>query len=226
MRYQQFCALARAAEFLGERWTLLIVRELLLGPKRFSDLRSGLEGISSSVLAKRLAALEKAKLISRTELEPPAASTVYALTESGRALRPAVYGLIRWGGRFLFPPRRGERFDPRWLLLALSACARKDATPPHTIEIRIPAGKREFAIHVVGGPGGTTVEERTAPAEVTILVSDAPTVLGLMAGKIDPAEALQKGQVRIEGNSQLISLIPQFFVASAGRSDLRLPGGA
>src|SRR5437667_4604979 len=108
MRYRQFCALARAAELLAERWTLLIIRELLLGPKRFTDLREGLEHVSTSVLAQRLAAMESSGLVHRVDLGPPVASPTYALTDDGAALRPAVHELIRWGGRFLLPPRRGE----------------------------------------------------------------------------------------------------------------------
>ncbi len=228
MRYPQFCALARATEILGERWTLLIVRELLLGPKRFSDLRSGLDGVSSSVLAKRLADLERAGLIRRTELEPPAAATVYELSEDGHALQQAIFELIRWGGRFLFPARRGERFDPRWLVLALSACARKKDAPSHTLQIRTQAGKKEVAIHIAGGPGGTSVEARTAPAEATIWVSDATMVLGLMGGRISPSDAVQKDQIRVEGDLRLVSLMPQFFETSANRNDSRqeLRGGA
>lgn len=217
MRYPQFCALARATEILGERWTLLLIRELLLGPKRFSDLRSGLDGISTSVLADRLASLEETAIVRRAELPPPAASSVYELTEPGRALQATVFELIRWGGRFLFPVRRGERFDPQWLVLALSACARTGETPPHTLQIRIPRGKQEVAIHVSGGPGGTSVEARDAPAEATIIVSDPTTVLGLMGGMINPADALKRGRIRVEGDRRLVSLMPQFFETSASR---------
>ncbi len=213
MRYRQFCALARAAEILGERWTLLIIRELLIGPKRFSDLRAGLDGVSSSVLAKRLAALERTGLVQRKELEPPAASTVYELASDGRAVQSAVFELIRWGGRFLFPVRRGERFDTHWLVLALSACARVEETMAHTFQIRIPAGKKEVSIHIAGGRTGTSVKEGIAPAEVTI-VSDPTTVLGLIAGMVSSDGAIQKGQIRVEGNADLVPLIPQFFETS------------
>src|SRR5256712_7819045 len=112
--YPQFCALARALELLGERWTLLIVRELLLGPKRFSDLKGRLDGISSSVLSQRLSRLEEDGLVQRSYLQPPAASTVFDLTALGRALEPAMFDLIRWGGRFLYPARPNERREPEW----------------------------------------------------------------------------------------------------------------
>src|SRR5687768_10658821 len=96
--YPQFCAVARALEILGERWTLLIVRELLLGPKRFSDLKGRLDGISSSVLTQRLSRLEGDGLVRRTYLEPPAASTVFELTQHGWSLEQPLFALIRWGG--------------------------------------------------------------------------------------------------------------------------------
>ncbi len=114
-RYRQFCALARAAEVIGERWTLLVVRELLLGPKRFSDLRDRLDGISPSVLTERLGRAEVLGLVRQSILPPPAASTVYELTEDGRALEPAILELIRWGGRYLLPARKGDRFLRRSL---------------------------------------------------------------------------------------------------------------
>src|SRR6516164_6608700 len=102
-RYNQFCALARAAEIVGERWTLLIIRELLLGARRFGDLGERLGGVSPTLLTERLNA------------------QVYELTETGQALQPAIRELIRWGGRFLFPPRDGDAFEPDWALLALGA---------------------------------------------------------------------------------------------------------
>src|SRR5258705_895275 len=129
-RYPQFCALARAAEVIGERWTLLIVRELLLGPKRFTDLRGRLDGISPSVLTERLARAKELELVRRVVLPLPAASTVYELTKHWRALRPAVFELIRWGGRFLFPPPKGERTEPEGMVLVPGPCRPPAPSPP------------------------------------------------------------------------------------------------
>src|SRR3712207_6674695 len=95
--YDQFCALAKALDVLGERWTLLVVRELLLGPKRYSDLLEGLPGIGTNLLATRLKTLEANGLVARRRLPAPAASTVYELTDRGRGLEPALYELMRWG---------------------------------------------------------------------------------------------------------------------------------
>ena len=124
-RYAQFCPLARAAEVVGERWTLLIARELLLGPKRFSDLREALAGVSSSVLADRLARLERRDVVAWRRLPPPAAARVYELTETGRALEPVVLALARWGARFLTAPEPGDQLEPAWVRLGapLFSCA-------------------------------------------------------------------------------------------------------
>jgi len=215
-QYAQFCALARAAELVGERWTLLIIRELLLGSKRFSDLRRRLDGVSTSVLAERLARLEEAGLVRRTFLEPPAASTVYELTDDGRALEAAVFELIRWGARFLLPPRPGERLEPDWVRLALAACAKRAPTPPVSFEVRIPAGGKALALHVAGGPEGARVTDGPAPADV-IIMADAWCVLGLIGGVISPTDALRKGQIEAEGDLKALPLFPQLFDVTAGR---------
>ncbi|OGO51102.1 MAG: hypothetical protein A2148_07025 [Chloroflexi bacterium RBG_16_68_14] len=216
IRYPQFCALARAAELIGERWTLLIIRELLLGPKRFSDLRSRLPGISSSVLAERLTRLDEADLVQRAHLEPPAASSVYELTGDGRALEPVIFALIRWGARYLFPARPGEQLEPEWIRLVLAAYARKGRTPAHSFEIRMPAGEREVVVHVAGGAKGTAVAQGGSPADAT-LVADAEAVLGLMAGILRPADALRQGQIRAQGDLEALSVFPHLFDVTEDR---------
>src|SRR5262245_63048394 len=106
--YRQYCAVARGLDVVGERWTLLIVRDLLVGPKRYTDLLDGLPGIGTNLLAARLRELEQGGVVRRTVLPPPAGSTVYELTEVGRALEPVVMALGRWGVRFLDNPREGD----------------------------------------------------------------------------------------------------------------------
>jgi DNA-binding HxlR family transcriptional regulator len=102
--YGDRCGIARALDLVGERWALLVVRELLLGPKRFTDLRTGLPHVSPDVLSQRLRELEQAGVMRRRKLAPPAASQVYELTDWGRELEPAVLALGRWGSRAPFPP--------------------------------------------------------------------------------------------------------------------------
>src|SRR5436305_7874524 len=99
--YDQYCAVARGLDVIGDRWTLLLVRDLLLGPKRYKDLLEGLPGIGTNLLAARLRELERAEVIERHALPPPAGSTVYQLTPTGEALQPVMMSIGRWGGRFL-----------------------------------------------------------------------------------------------------------------------------
>ncbi len=209
-RYHQFCALARAAEVLGQRWTLLVIRELLLGPKRFSDLRERLDGISSSVLAERLARLEEAGLLRRSFLEPPAASTVYELTEDGQALKPVVFELIRWGARYLLPARPGDRREPDWLRLALAAYAPRTPTPARSFQITVTGGKKEALIRVSGGPEGTSVTVDRAPADVHI-AAGIEAVLGLMSRRLSPVRALESGQIQAEGDLTALADFPRLF---------------
>ena len=212
-RYDQFCALARAAEIIGERWTLLVVRELLLGPKRFTDLRDRLLSISTSILSERLSQLDEAGLVRRAFLEPPAASTVYELTEDGAALKPAVFELIRWGGRFLMPLRPGERVVPDWMRLALAAYSREGPSPAQSFNIRIPGDEAQAVIHVQGGPDGTTITSGPARADVD-MTADFPTVLKLMVGITDPLDALRDGAVQAEGDLATLSTFSQLFDAA------------
>ena len=118
-RYAQFCPIARACELLASRWTLLIVRDLFGGPLRFSDLLRALPGISTSVLAERLAFLERHGLLTRRELAPPAASMVYELSAAGRALQPVLTELLRFGVRFMGASLPDDHVEPRWVPLGL-----------------------------------------------------------------------------------------------------------
>ncbi len=105
--YGDRCGVARALDVIGERWALLVVRELVLGPKRFSDLRAGLRGVAPDVLSQRLRELEGAGVLRRATLPPPSGARVYELTEWGQELEPLVLGLGRWGSRAPFPAARG-----------------------------------------------------------------------------------------------------------------------
>jgi len=190
------------------------VRELLLGSKRFSDLRERLDGISPSVLAKRLARVEELELVRRVVLPPPAASTVYELTEYGEALRPAVYELIRWGGRFLYPRRKGDRIEPEWMRLALDALARRGASPRRRFLLQVREGRTEVLVHVAGGRGGTTVSVGPAPADTT-LVLDVPTLLAVASGRLPLPGAVKSGAVEATGDLDALPDFAQLF-ESAG----------
>src|SRR5512140_1995634 len=117
--YHQFCGVARALDVVGERWTLLVVRNLLLGPRRYGDLLEELPGITTNLLAKRLRELARAGLVEKVQARGPAPAALYALTPEGAALEPVVMELGRWGGRYMDRPARGDRLDFGWALLSL-----------------------------------------------------------------------------------------------------------
>lgn len=218
-RYPQFCALARAAELLGERWTLLIVRELLVGPKRFTDLRQQLDGITSSMLTGRLKGLEEDGLIRLVRLEPPAASKVYELTQDGRDLEPIVLNLIRWGARFMLPGRPDERVDAAWIELVLKACARTSGGPKLAIELRISDGKRPRTIAITRTNKGTHVGSNSDSVDA-IITAPPDTVLALMTGTMGWREALKKGGIKVEGSRDVLAIFPQLFEVELQRKNL------
>jgi len=117
--YRQFCGLARALDRVGERWTLLIVRNLLLGPKRYSDLLERLPGLTTNLLAARLQEMERLGLVVKRKSPPPVRATLYELAPAGRALEPALMELARWGARFMDRPGADDTFDVGWALLSL-----------------------------------------------------------------------------------------------------------
>jgi DNA-binding HxlR family transcriptional regulator len=209
-RYAQLCPLARAAEVVGERWTLLVLRELVLGPKRFSDLLGPLAGVSTSVLADRLARLEARGVVARRELPPPAPATVYELTGLGRGLLPALLELARWGARLHGSPLAGDHFEPAWLRLGLMAFARRSPTPARRFNVAPSDGAPQIAFHVTGGPAGTVVAGEPAEADVSIR-GDAVSLFALAAGRLEPREALRSGTLHAEGDLDALVDFPTLF---------------
>lgn len=196
--YDQHCTVARALDVVGERWTLLLVRELLTGPKRFKDLLEGLPGIGTNLLAARLKALEEHGLLRRGTLPPPAGSGVYELTELGRSLEPVIVELSRWGSRLVGDPRSGDKRRPAWAVMALRSLFEPEATAGlrETYEFRIDG--EAFHLRIDGG----AVEARQGPAEAPDLTvyGEAHTFLALASGRLEPKEALESGEIQLHGN--------------------------
>jgi DNA-binding HxlR family transcriptional regulator len=209
-RYAQFCPIARAAEILGQRWMLLVFRELFGGPRRFSDLRRRLRGMSSSVLAERLASLEQAGLVGRRVLPPPSAASVYELTADGRAFEPALLEITRWGLRLMTPPRPGEQLEPEWVRLGVRAFARRSAGPARRFELRMPAEPEPISVRVAGGAEGTTVLDDDAPVDASVTAPPL-VILGLLSGGLDPAQALRDGAVVVAGDAAALADLPRLF---------------
>jgi DNA-binding HxlR family transcriptional regulator len=133
-RYEQYCPMAHALDLVGDRWALLVVRELMHGPKRYTDLVDHLHGIGTNILAARLRDLEAHGVVARRTLPPPAASRVYELTDYGRELKPALRELALWGARSLGPPTDQDELFEGWLSNAMDV----------VMASRAPAGRFEF----------------------------------------------------------------------------------
>ncbi len=213
--YAQFCALARAAEVVGERWTLLILRELYLGPKRFSDLSARLHPIAPGVLNGRLRTLQRHGVIARRDVPPPTPARLWELTEAGRALEPALFELLRWGARYLFPRRPGERFEGDWLAMVLRAYLRPGPSPRYVIALRLEGLERPVA-WVIGGPEGTEVALVGAEPDAVIETS-VTGVLDLMSSRLPLEVAVAEGLASVIGDASAARAFPGYF-APAGRS--------
>jgi len=163
-RYDQYCPIAHALGLVGERWSLLIVRELLQGPKRYTDLASSLPGIGTNILAARLRELESCGLVAKHRLDPPAASMVYELTPYGQELKAVMRSLALWGLRSIGPPTDEEDFAPGWLYGALDTVF-APAAPAGSIEFRI---GQEIAGIVDGEAQRGPIEEPDVMVEAAV----------------------------------------------------------
>jgi DNA-binding HxlR family transcriptional regulator len=210
LHYPQFCALARAAEIIGERWTLLIIRELLLGPKRFGDLLEHLDGMSPTLLTARLATLIECNVVRRATLPRPANAQVYELTEIGREVQPAIRELIRWGGRFLFPPVPGDTFEPDWVLLGLDAIARRTPVPEVNVGLVVTHGRKSADFTVAGGRSGTAIRKGIVDCKGTL---EAPfdAVLQIVGMSVSLRDAVAAKRARVSGSVALVRKLPLLF---------------
>lgn len=179
-RYNQYCGVARALDQVGERWSLLIVRDLLDGPQRYSDLQHRLAGIPSDMLANRLRHLEAAGVVRRTVLPPPAGSKVYELTERGRGLEATIVELARWGAELLGEPSADDVFDTRWIALSLRSRFRPDAAAGVDLTVHVVVDGETLAADVHDGRLAT----RGAPAgdeSPDVVVAGDPAALAAAA---------------------------------------------
>src|SRR5260370_13290225 len=216
LHYPQFCALARAAELIGERWTLLIIRELLLGPKRFGDLQEHLDGMSPTLLTARLTALIDSNVVHRITLPRPVNAQLYELTEIGREIQPAIRELIRWGGRFLFPPVPGDAFEPDWVLLGLDAIAKRTAVAKVSVGLVVTHGKKSADFTITGGQSGTAILKGVADCKATL---EAPfdTVLQIVAMSVSLGDAMAAKPAKVSASAALVPKPPHRFCLAEPR---------
>jgi DNA-binding HxlR family transcriptional regulator len=198
--YGQFCGLARALDTVGDRWSLLIVRELLLRPMRYGELVASLGGIATNLLADRLRSLESSGVIERRLGET--GGVVYALTPWGDQLRDAVEALVRWSTPLMISGRDGDAFQPRWLAVALPALLRgRTAEPSAELGIEISGFLTTLRMDE-DGPHVTVQPDRRPD---TILTAEPEVVLGLAAGAISIDQALSVASV--QGDRRVLTTV-------------------
>ncbi|MFC8229244.1 winged helix-turn-helix transcriptional regulator [Streptomyces sp. NPDC057287] len=199
--YDQFCATARALDSVGDRWTLLIVRELLAGPRRYTDLHADLPGVSTDVLASRLKDMEQGGLAVRRRLPPPAAAAVYELTERGLGLLPVLTALAAWGAPSLGERRPTDAVRAHWFALPLLR-ALDGLTHGGVLEVRLPEG--DFHIRTgAGAEEGKVYGYGPADRPDACLVLGAEAALELARGACTLAAAVEDGRAEVLGEGPL-----------------------
>jgi DNA-binding HxlR family transcriptional regulator len=209
--YREYCAIARSLDLLGQRWTLLIVRDLFLGPQRYTDLQAGLPGIASDILTARLRTLEQEGLVRRRELPPPTPATVYELTEAGRGLGPLIRALGEVGLTLLDTPAPGQPINAGPVVMSLNLTFRPGALPDLEETYGLELDGRTFTVNV---DRGTAKTERGAPASPSATFRTAPrTLVALIRGEATMSAAIADGVLEVEGDPTAAERFAAAFLA-------------
>lgn len=214
--YNEYCAIAKSLDVVGDRWTLLIVRELAeRGACRYTDLRNGLPGIASNLLAERLRELEHADVIAREDAPPPIASTLFSLTPRGEQLRPVLDGLTRWGVPLMIEQDPNDAVRSHWLAAALELMLtdRQPDAAPVTIELQ--TGDQPISIEIRDGLIRTSLVQGGS-ANAT-LAGPANPIMGLLLGLLDLADADARG-VSFQGDPAILDRIGANLAPAAAPS--------
>ncbi|MEW9552608.1 winged helix-turn-helix transcriptional regulator [Nonomuraea sp. NPDC050783] len=214
--YNQYCATARTLDIVGERWTLLLIRELLTGPKRFSDLQRNLRGLGTGLLSARMRNMESQGLVRRITLPPPARTPAYALTPAGEELGPVVLSLARWGLKWAMEdPRDEEAFHPGWAVLGLHVCFQPEAAAGLRVTYEFRVGDETFHTRVHDG----TLDTVHGPAQYpdAVITTDERTFRDVTAGKVTLGGALESGTASASGDPGALRALPALFVLPARR---------
>jgi DNA-binding HxlR family transcriptional regulator len=190
--YGQYCSVAKALDLIGDRWNLLIVRELLLrGPCRYTDLVQGLPGIASNMLTDRLRDLERGGVVSREQAPPPVASTLFGLTDRGQALRPILRALGEWGAQLMGEPAAGDEFRNHWLALPVQLYLADPPPQDRPVTIELQTGEEPVTIETVDGAVRT---RQGAAADPDLVLNGPPHLLvGVLSGRLSVSEARARG---------------------------------
>ncbi|OXM43977.1 winged helix-turn-helix transcriptional regulator [Amycolatopsis alba] len=208
--YGQFCGLARALEIIGERWSLLIVRDLVLGPKRFTELQAGLPKIPASTLSARLNELEQSGVLRRRLLPQLDAAVIYELTEYGSELDQIVLDLGLWGARSLGRPAPEDVFtlDAAILSLYTTFQSEKAKGVQVTYELHYPGG---MVLHAIVEDGALKVADGAHPGADAIIEPLGPYIKDLLSGELTADDAMRTGKVRVEGAFEYLELFTGLF---------------
>jgi DNA-binding HxlR family transcriptional regulator len=210
--YGQYCALAKSLDVVGDRWTLLVVRELLEGPQRYGDLLAGLAPIATDMLAGRLRDLEAHGLVRKRTLPKPASASVYELTDDGRALEDVINAFARWGRHLIETRDDGDVVRPEWLTRAVRAYARVDRSgPPVTVRLVTPEGGATVRI----GPDAVDTIDDDAPADVTLTGAAEALAAAMDPGRV--GELVAAGALTIEGEPRAVRRLGKVFDAPRAR---------
>lgn len=207
--FQQYCALARALDVVGNRWALLIVRELRPGPRRFTDLVDGLPGISRKLLTDRLRELERDGILARTELPPPAARQVYELTEDGRDLADAMIPLISWGAKRLREPEPTDTFRARWAGIGMASLADREAAKGVNESYQYLIDDSAFYLTV--DDGSVEVHDGRVDDPSVVVTSDEQTWTSVVTGKTKTSAAQAAGALTITGDREALQRFRTIF---------------
>jgi DNA-binding HxlR family transcriptional regulator len=209
--YREYCAIARSLDLLGQRWTLLIVRDLFLGPQRYTDLQAGLPGIASDILTARLRTLEDEGLVRRRELPRPAPATVYELTEAGRRLGPLIRALGEVGLTLLDTPAPGQPINPGPVVMSLNLTFRADEAGDLTETYGLELDREAFTVAV---DRGTVTTERGPPASpAATFRTDPRTLVELVRGETTAATATRSGALDVHGDAAALERFDAIFLA-------------
>ncbi|HKU67368.1 MAG TPA: helix-turn-helix domain-containing protein [Candidatus Baltobacteraceae bacterium] len=207
--YGQFCGLARAVEIVGERWAMLIIRDLLVGPKRFGELQRGLPRIPTNILTSRLKALEAAGVVARRASSQPGGGVLYELTPLGLELEHAVLALGRWGAKNLLDqPRPDEIVTNDSMVMALRTTFRPEAAKGTHVSYELRMGSVVIHARIHDG----TIDAGAGPLpDADLIVEAGPALKAVMAREVTPKEALAQDLVRVTGDPALFDLFAQIF---------------
>ena len=206
--YGQYCSVAKALDVVGDRWTLLIVRELLArGAVRYTDLRSGLPGIATNLLADRLRELEAAGLIEREEAPPPVATTLFRLTERGAALEPVISALGRWGFPLMRADRPDDQFRGQWLRLPVQEFLADHEPDQPAASIQVLAG--EEAVVITADAGAVTMRLGLDQAADAAIAGPPRQVLAILTGAVPLSQAPKRGVKLTGSRAALLRVLPR-----------------